>query len=127
VAQFFIGIWNALTAFARSFCLGAIEAWGFWSTTLLLLGLFVYLMEIAGGITWRVIEGRLRPQMRDKETEAVLRRVIHDLKADLYDSQVVHAALASKNAELERVIEVERSFNRNWNADARRVAAGAPR
>jgi hypothetical protein len=121
VAEFFIRIWHALTAAGRMFALGSFEAAGFWSTTLLLLGAFIFSMEIAGGVTWRMIEGRLKPKMRDKENEAALRRVIHDLKAELYDIQVERALLTAKNAELSRVIAVERSFNRNWNADAHKV------
>ncbi|HXK36904.1 MAG TPA: hypothetical protein VJ553_04965 [Candidatus Paceibacterota bacterium] len=125
MGEFFIRIWRALTAAGRSFALGSVEAWGFWSTTLLLLGLLIYLMEIAGGVTWRMIEGRLRPRMRDQEAAARLRQTILELKADLLDSERERARLAEVSAEQERVIEANRSWARNWNADAGRVKAGA--
>jgi hypothetical protein len=123
MAEFFIRIWHALTAAGRSFSLGATEAWGFWSTTLLLLTTVLYLVHIAGGITWRLIEGRMRPKMRDKETETRLREEIRDLKARLYDSQVEQDRLAELSADQERVIEANRNWQRNWNADAGKIAA----
>jgi hypothetical protein len=127
VGAFFVGIWHALTAAGRSFALGSVEAWGFWATTLLLLGILIYLLELAGGITWRMIEGRLRPKMRDQETEAKLRWEIARLKGEVYDSERERARLAEVSAEQERVIEANRSWLRNWNVDARKVKAGAAR
>ena len=127
MAQFFICIWHALTAAGRSLALGTVEAWGFWSTTLLLLGLLIYLMEIAGGITWRMIESRLRPKLRDQELEAKLRERIRDLKAELFDSERERARLAEVSAEQERVIEAWRNWSRNMNADSSQVMRSAAR
>jgi len=123
VGEFFIRIWYALTAASRSFALGAVEAWGFWSTTLLLLGALIYLLEIAGGVTWRLIEGRLRPKLRDQEAAARLRQAILTMKAELYDSRRAQMKLEEDNAELARLLDAQQNWNHNWNADASRTAA----
>jgi thiosulfate reductase cytochrome b subunit len=127
MAEFILGIWRALTAAGRSLALGTIEAWGFWSTTLLLLCVVFFAVHLAGGVFWRFIEGRLRPKVASPEALAQLRRIVRDLKADLYDAQQEQARLAAENAELTRVVEANRNWSRNWNADAGRVAAGAAR
>lgn len=121
MAELFTGFWNALTAAGRLLALGSLEAWGFWSTTLLLLGLLIYLEEIAGGITWRLIEGRLRPKLRDKEAEGRLREEIRDLKVELYDCRKTLAQLKAQAASQGRLIEANRNWTRNWNADAHRA------
>jgi hypothetical protein len=123
LAQFFIGIWRALTATGRLLFLGATEAWGFWLTTIPLLLVILFAATICNGIAWRLIEGRLHPKMRDKETEARLREEIRELKVKLYDSQEEQERLELQNADQERVIEVERNFNRNWNAAAGKATA----
>ncbi|MDD5375756.1 hypothetical protein [Acidithiobacillus sp.] len=122
MGEFFVGIWRALTAAGRSFSLGAVESWGFWSTTLLLLGTFILGMEMVGGVIWRMVESRMKPKMRDKEAEARLREEIRELKAKLYDNELERVRLAEKSNEQERVIEANRSWHRNWNADAGKVA-----
>ncbi len=118
------GIWRAVTASRQAFALGAVEAWGFWTTTMLLLGTFIYLMEVAGGITWRLIEGRLHPKMRNREAEARYRLKIMELEARCYELQEENTRLDSKNEELSHVIEVNRNFARNWNAEAGTVLRG---
>lgn len=125
MAQLFVNFWHALTAAGRSFALGTVEAWGFWSTTLLLLLVILFAATMINGIVWRLIEGRLRPKMRDQETEAKLRSTIRDLKAKLYDSQEEQARLELQSAEQERVIEANRSWSRNWSADAHHATARA--
>lgn len=124
MGEFFVGIWRALTAVGRSFSLGAVESVGFWSTTLLLLGTFIFSMEVAGGLVWRMIESRLKPKMRDKEAEARLREEIRNLKAELWDNEQERSRLEAENAEQERIIEANRNWNRNWNADAWKVKHG---
>jgi hypothetical protein len=125
MAAFIVGIWRALTATGRLLFLGATEAWGYWSATLLLLCVVFFAVHLAGGVFWRFIEGRLHPKVASPEALAQLRRIVRELKADLYDSQRAQEKLAAENAELTRVVEVERNWSRNWNADAGRVAAGA--
>jgi hypothetical protein len=120
VAQFFIGIWRALTATGRSLALGTVEAWGFWSTTLLLLSVVFFAVHLAGGVFWRLIEGRLHPQMRDKETEAVLRASIGVLKAELYDAQRTIEKLVGENTNLRGLVMAARNHWGHWNAEARR-------
>lgn len=127
MAEFFVRAWHALTAAGRMFALGTFEAVGFWSTTLLLLGVFIFSMEIAGGVAWRMIEGRLRPKLRDKDAEARLHAEIQRLQAALYVATEERRKLEATVGEQRRVINVRRSFNRNWNSDAARVAAGAGR
>ncbi len=130
MAEFFIRFWHALTAAGKMFALGTVEAVGFWSTTLLLLGIFIFSMEIAGGVAWRMIEGRLRPHLRDRDAEARLKAEIRELKAALFDAHRLAARLTETNAEQSRVIEAWRNWSRNMNADAghvMRVAAGAGR
>ncbi len=119
LAQF----WHALTAAGRLFALGAVEAWGFWSTTLLLLGLFIFSMETAGGIFWRLIEGRLRPKLRDRDAEALLRGEIRSLKAELYDSRKARTALEAANADLARTVEAWNSWSRNMAKDGAQAPA----
>jgi hypothetical protein len=122
VGQFLIRIWYALTAASRSFALGAVEAWGFWSTTLLLLGALIYLLEIAGGVTWRLIEGRLRPKLRYQEAAARLRQTILAMKAELYDSRRAQTKLEEDNAELARLLDAQQNWSHHWNADASRTS-----
>ena len=124
MGEFFIRIWYVLTAAGRSFALGSIEAWGFWTTTLLLLGVLIYLLEIAGGVTWRLIEGRLRPKLRDQEAAARLRQAILAMKGELYDSRRAQTKLEEDNAELARLLDAQQNWNHNWNADASRTKAG---
>jgi hypothetical protein len=121
MAEFFIRIWRALTATGRLLFLGATEAWGFWSTTLLLLSVVFFAVHIAGGITWRLIEGRLRPKLRDEEVEALLRAEIRGLKVELYDNHKERTRLALENSEQARIIEAWRNWSRNMNADAHQI------
>lgn len=125
MAQLFVNFWHALTAAGRSFALGTVEAWGFWSTTLLLLLVILFAATMINGIVWRAIEGRLRPKMRDRETETKLRKDILRLKAELYDSSQEQARLTDLSADQERVIEANRNWARNWSADAHQATARA--
>lgn len=123
MGQFFVGIWRALTAVTRLLFLGATEAWGFWLLSIPLLLVILFVAMMVNGIVWRMIESRLHPKMRDKEAEARLREEIRELKVKLYDGQAEQARLELANAEQERVIEANRNWQRNWNADAGKVAA----
>lgn len=125
MAEFFVGLWRALTAAGRSLALGTVEAWGFWSSTLLLLCVVFFLVHLAGGIFWRMIEARLKPHPMSRELELRYREEIRRLKAELYDIERANVALTEKSTNLERVIEAQRSWQRNWNADARAAARGA--
>jgi uncharacterized membrane protein (UPF0127 family) len=116
-----LGIWNALTATGRLLVLGATEAWGFWLATIPLVLLFLFIASMLNGIVWRMIEGRLKPKLRDREAEAKLNATIVNLKAQLFDAQRTIDRLTTENAEQARVIEANRNWARHLDADAGRV------
>ncbi len=122
-----VALWHSLTATGRLLVLGATEAWGFWLTTIPLLLVILFAASMFNGVVWRMIEGRLRPHLRDKDAEAQLRAEITRLQAALYVATEERRRLETTVGEHRRVINVRRSFNRNWNSDAARVAAGAGR
>jgi hypothetical protein len=120
MAQFFVGIWRALTATGRLFFLGATEAWGFWLTTIPLLLVVLFAATICNGITWRLIEGRLHPKMRDKEMEAKFREEIARLKIEVYDATKQNEKLGGENGNLRGLVREARNHWINWNVAARR-------
>ncbi len=71
--HFIAGLWHSLTATGRLLVLGATEAWGFWLATIPLLLVVLFAASMLNGVVWRLIEGRLRPHLRDKDAEAALR------------------------------------------------------
>ncbi len=122
-----LAIWHSLTAAGRLLVLGATEAWGFWLTTIPLLLVVLFAASMLNGVAWRLIEGQLRPKLRDRDAEAALRAEITRLQAALYVATEERHRLEVTVAEQRRVINVRRSFHRNWNAEAARVAAGSGR
>lgn len=125
--HFIAGLWRSLTATGRLLVLGAGEAWGFWLATIPLLLTVLFAASMLNGLAWRMIEGRLRPKLRDRDAEAALRAEIARLQAALFVAGEERHRLEVTVAEQRRVIDVRRSFHRNWNADAARVTARAGR
>lgn len=119
----FEAIWRSLTATGRLLVLGATEAWGFWLATIPLVLVLLFIATLLNGIFWRIIEGHLRPKAQRHDAVVRLREIIRDLKADLYDSQRAIERLRHENSELSRLVDVKRSFNRNWNSDATKIVA----